>query len=83
MKTLREIQDSLYARAKTEKDSKFNTLMDKICRIDVLREALNLVYANRGSPGIDGESVEEIKEREEEFLKELQEELVNRTYRVE
>ena len=83
MKTLREMQDSLYARAKTEKSAKFNTLMDKICRSDVLKEAWNLVYANRGSPGIDGESVKQIKEREEEFLKELREELVNRTYRVE
>ena len=83
MKTLGEMQDSLYARAKTEKDAKFNTLMDKICRSDVLKEAWNLVYANRGSPGIDGESVKQIKEREEEFLKELREELVNRTYRVE
>ena len=83
MKTLREMQDSLYARAKTEKDAKFNTLMDKICRSDVLKEAWNLVYKNRGSPGIDGESVKQIKEREEEFLKELQEELVNKTYRVE
>ena len=83
MKTLGEMQDSLYARAKTEKDAKFNTLMDKICRSDVLKEAWNLVYKNRGSPGIDGESVKQIKEREEEFLKELQEELVNRTYRVE
>ena len=64
MKTLREIQDSLYARAKTEKDAKFNTLMDKICRTDVLKEALNLVYENRGSPGIDGESVKHVKERE-------------------
>ena len=34
MKTLREMQDSLYAKAKTEKDAKFNTLMDKICRTD-------------------------------------------------
>ena len=83
MKTLREIQDSLYARAKTEKDAKFNTVMDKICRIDVLREALNLVYANRGSPGIDGESVKQVKDREEEFLEELQSELKNKTYRVE
>lgn len=83
MKTLREMQDSLYARAKSEKDTKFNTLMDKICRSDVLKEAWSLVYANRGSPGIDGESVKQIKEREEEFLKELQEELMNRTYRVE
>ena len=83
MKTLGEMQDSLYARAKTEKSAKFNTLMDKICRSDVLKEAWNLVYANRGSPGIDGESVKQIKEREEEFLKELREELVNRTYRVE
>ena len=83
MKTLREMQDSLYAKAKTEKNAKFNTLMDKICRTDVLKEAWNLVYENRGSPGIDGESVKHVKEREEEFLTELQEELVNKTYRVE
>ena len=51
MKTLGEMQYSLYARAKTEKDAKFNTLMDKICRSDVLKEAWNLVYENRGSPG--------------------------------
>ena len=83
MKTLREMQDSLYAKAKTEKDAKFNTLMDKICRTDVLKEAWNLVYENRGSPGIDGESVKHVKEREEEFLTELQSDLKNKTYRVE
>ena len=44
MKTLREMQDSLYAKAKTEKNAKFNTLMDKICRTDVLKEAWNPVY---------------------------------------
>lgn len=82
MKTLREMQGSLYARAKSEKGAKFNTLMDKISRPDVLKEAWNLVYSNRGSPGIDGETVKQVKEREEEFLKGLQEELVNRTYRV-
>ena len=83
MKTLREMQDSLYARAKAEKDAKFNTLMDKIYRIDVLREAWNLVSGNRGSPGIDGETIEEIRGREDEFLSGLQNELKQKIYRVE
>ncbi len=56
MKTLREMQNSLYTRAKSEKDAKFNTLTDKMCRSDVLKEAWNLVYANRGTPGIDGKT---------------------------
>ena len=82
MKTLREIQDSLYARAKAEKDAKFNTLMDKISRTDILRKAWKLVSQNKGSPGIDGESIDDIKGREDDFLKELQKELENKEYMI-
>ena len=63
MKTLREMRSILYARTKSEKDAKFNKLMDKICLSYMLKKAWSLVYSNRGSPGIDGEFVKQVKER--------------------
>jgi len=52
-------------------------------RMDVLREAWKHVAENRGAPGIDGETIEAIEKRGvDEFLKELQRELVEESYRV-
>jgi retron-type reverse transcriptase len=72
---------TLYRTAKQSKAVKFYSLYDKVWRTDVLREAWKQVQANRGAPGVDGESIEGIVSRgeEEAMLSRLQEELRAKT----
>ena len=80
--TVRELQRELYRSAKSNPKRKFYTLHDKIYRWDVLVCAWKQVCANHGAPGIDGITIEQIKEQgEEEFLRQIQKELEEGTYR--
>jgi len=80
---VRQLQRTLYRTAKQSKAVKFYSLYDKVWRTDVLREAWKQVQANRGAPGVDGESIEGIVSRGEEelMLSRLQQELRAKTYR--
>ncbi len=80
--SLRELQRSLYRKAKSDKGYWFYTLYDKVHREDILRMAWTEVRANRGSPGVDEEAIADIEEiGVERFLKELQDELREKRYR--
>ncbi len=46
----------------------------------VLHDALKLVMRNRGSSGVDGQTIKSIRGKESEFIKEIQTELKQRTY---
>ncbi len=84
MKRLELFQDGLYQKAKREPEQRFDTLHDKLCRIDYLEEAWKAVSSNRGSAGIDNQSVEDIRAYGvDKFLSELQTELKEETYTVE
>jgi RNA-directed DNA polymerase len=82
--TIRTLQRKLYAKAKREPAYRFYALYDKISREDVLNHAWRLVRANRGSPGIDGISFEAIERGIgiETFLRELAQDLKDKTYRA-
>jgi group II intron reverse transcriptase/maturase len=82
-RTLEMLQSRLYQAAKADRKRRFHTLDDKICRMDILREAWKHVAKNRGTPGIDGGTIEAIeKTGADEFLRALQRELVEESYRV-
>ncbi len=58
-------------------------LYDKIYREDVLWEAWRQVKVNKGAPGVDGLSIDEIIEqrKEEEIINKLQKQLKAKRYK--
>src|SRR3989475_6114101 len=79
---IRELQIKLYRKAKNEPGYRFYMLYDKIYREDILAHAYERVRANKGAPGVDGQSFADIESRGlEEWLSGIQQELRNKTYR--
>jgi RNA-directed DNA polymerase len=80
--TVKKLQEALQAKAKSAPTYRFYALYDKVYRIDVLGHALARCRENRGAPGMDGQTFEDIeKYGEEKWLGELAEELGTKTYR--
>ena len=83
LKSVRELQSSLYQAAKADKNRKFYSLHDKLCRTDLLKEAWKRVEENYGAAGVDKQTIDDIKESgEEQFLAEIQRELSTETYKA-
>jgi group II intron reverse transcriptase/maturase len=81
---IRELQRKLYRKAKQEKEYRFYLLYDKIYRMDILSHAYRLARANKGAPGIDGETFDSIEEREggvEKYLEKIAGELKRKDYK--
>jgi len=79
---IRTLQRKLYTKAKQEPGYRFYALHDKIWRADILMFAYRLVRANKGSPGIDGMSFEDIEQKigVAKLLSELAQDLKDKTY---
>jgi len=78
---IRELQSKLYRKAKNEPGYRFYMLYDKIWREDILVHAYRLARANKGAPGVDGQSFEEIESRGlEQWLTGIRQELRDKTY---
>lgn len=79
---VRELQRQLFKAAKQNRRRRFHALYDRIYRGDVLAEAWKRVRANRGSSGVDGETLSAIESRGVvAFLRDLGEELRAGRYR--
>jgi group II intron reverse transcriptase/maturase len=79
---VRELQRRLFIAAKCNRERRFHALYDRIWRSDVLLEAWERVYSNKGAAGIDGQTLAMIEQQGvTEFLQELQATLRAGTYR--
>jgi RNA-directed DNA polymerase len=79
---VRLLQRRLWAAAKRSPTRRFHVLYDRIYRGDVLWEAWKRVRRNRGSAGLDRQSIADVEEvGVERFLEELGDDLRRGTYR--
>jgi RNA-directed DNA polymerase len=78
------LRQKLSQKAKQEPKFRFYVLYDRIYRRDVLLAAWEIVRENRGAPGVDGETIEQIEQAEdgeEALLNEVHEALRTKTYK--
>ena len=79
---VRKLQGGLYRAAKRSEDRRFHALWQCVTDRHVLWEAWRRVAANRGSAGVDGETLKAIEDRGvKSFLEGLQADLLTGRYR--
>jgi RNA-directed DNA polymerase len=73
--------ESSAAKRVAESPASTERLMEEACERDNLRKALKRVKANKGGPGVDGMTVEELPGYLKEHWPEIREQLLEGTYR--
>src|ERR1700754_855410 len=80
--TLRDLRRRIYIKAKAEPSHRFWGLYVHVCKMETLEAAYQMAKANKGAPGIDYVSFEQVEqEGVNKLLLQLQDELQTRTYR--
>ena len=79
---MQDLRRSLYVKAKAEPTWRFWGLSVHVCKMETLQKAYEMTKKNNGAPGMDGVTFDAIEESgRESFLKQIQDELVTKTYR--
>jgi RNA-directed DNA polymerase len=79
-KAATEAVESRQAAHAIESPASTNRLMEEVCERANLREALRRVKANKGSPGVDGMTIDEITEHLKQHWPAIREQLLSGTY---
>lgn len=80
--SLQDLRRKIYVKAKADQSWRFWGLYVHVCRWETLAEAYKLAKQNKGAPGVDGVSFDDIEhEGVQQFLVGIQQELVDGTYR--
>jgi len=80
--SLQDLRRKIYVKAKADQSWRFWGLYVHVCRWETLTEAYKLAKQNKGAPGVDGVSFDDIEhEGVQQFLDDIQRELVDGTYR--
>jgi RNA-directed DNA polymerase len=75
-----EAVESHQAVHATESPASTNRLMEEVCERENLKEALRRVKANKGSPGVDGMTIDEITDYLKQHWPAIREQLLSGTY---
>jgi RNA-directed DNA polymerase len=79
---VQDLRKRIGEKAKAEPQHRFWGLYTHVWKLDVLREAYHLAKQNRGAPGVDGVTFEQLEaEGVESLLEALSHELRDRSYR--
>jgi RNA-directed DNA polymerase len=79
-KTVGQGTETLMAKRKSESLAGTERLMEEVCELGNSMQALQRVKANKGSPGVDGMTVEQLPEYLKQHGQEIGEQLRNGTY---
>jgi len=72
--------ETLMAKRKSESLAETERLMEEVCQLENCKQALQRVKANKGSPGVDGMTVDELPDYLKQHELEIGEQLRNGTY---
>jgi RNA-directed DNA polymerase len=78
---LREGTETLVAKRGTESPAIDEQLIEEICERENCKQALKRVKANKGSPGVDGMTVQELPEFLKQHWPAIREQLLSGTYK--
>ena len=79
-KTTGKGTETLMAKRKSESLAGTERLMEEVCELENSKQALQRVKSNKGSPGVDGMTVEELPDYLKQHGPEIGEQLRNGTY---
>lgn len=78
---LQDLRRKIYVKAKADTSWRFWGIYTHICKLETLQASYKLAKQNKGAPGIDGVTFDDVESRGlQSFLQEIRDELTSKTY---